>query len=163
RWPTENRAGAQIGFNDGQYTNPVWAAYHNVITSIDDRLVARVTASYKFNSTFRIDYIAGVNSYALFRDQIIDKSSYGGTDNTLGNITEVVNRTQEIQSTLVAVFTPKIGSNFTLDFKLGNDVNQRTSRNQQVVGVNFVIPGLFNLRNTTTQSFSSDRVTKRRI
>ena len=21
-WPTENRAGAQIGFNDGQYTNP---------------------------------------------------------------------------------------------------------------------------------------------
>jgi TonB-linked SusC/RagA family outer membrane protein len=163
RWPTENRAGAQIGFNDGQYTNPVWGAYHNVITSIDDRLVARVTASYKFNSAFRIDYNAGVNSYALFRDQIIDKSSYGGTDNTLGNITEVVNRTQEIQSTLVAIFTPKIGTNFTLDFKLGNDINQRTGRTQQVQGVNFVIPGLFNLTNTSTQRFSSDRVSKRRL
>jgi TonB-linked SusC/RagA family outer membrane protein len=162
-WPSQNRAGSQIGFNDGQYTNPVWGAYHNVITSIDDRLVATFRATYKFNNTIRIDYNAGVNSYALFRDQIIDKSSLGGTDNALGNITEVVNRTQEIQSTLVAVFTPKIGSNFTLDFKLGNDINQRIGRSQQVVGVNFVIPGLFTLTNTSTQRFSSDNQSKRRL
>ena len=162
-WPTENRAGAQIGFNDGQYTNPIWAAYHNTITSIDDRLAGSARASYKFNNTFRIDYTGGINSYALFRDQIIDKSSYGGTDNLLGNITEVVSRTQEIQSTLVLIYTPKIGNNFTLDVKLGNDVNQRTSRHQQVQGVNFVIPGLYSLTNTSTQRFSSDRVTKRRL
>ena len=162
-WPSQDKAGNQIGFNDGQYTNPVWGAYHNVITSIDDRIVASARASYKFNNTFRIDYNAGINSYALFRDQIIDKSSWGGTDNALGNITEVVNRTQEIQSTLVAVYTPKIGTNFTLDVKLGNDINQRTSRNQQVQGVNFVIPGLFNLTNTSTQRFSADQVTKRRL
>jgi TonB-linked SusC/RagA family outer membrane protein len=162
-WPSENKSGGQIGFNDGQYTNPVWGAYHNVITSIDDRVVASARASYKFNNTFRIDYNAGINSYALFRDQIIDKTSLGGTDNALGNITEVINRTQEIQSTLVAIFTPKIGSNFTLDVKLGNDINQRSSRNQQVVGVNFVIPGLYNLTNTSTQRFSSDAVTKRRL
>src|SRR5678815_4809521 len=110
-----------------RYTNPVWAAYHNTITSIDDRVVASARATYKFNNTFRIDYNGGVNSYALFRDQIIDKSSYGNNgENALGNMTEVVNRTQEIQSTLVAVYTPKIGSNFTLDVKLGNDINQRT-------------------------------------
>jgi len=162
-WPSENRAGAQIGFNDGQYTNPVWGAYHNVITSIDDRVVANARASYKFNNIVRVDYNVGINSFALFRDQIIDKSSYGGTDNLLGNIIEVVNRTQEIQSTLVAIITPKIGTNFTLDVKLGNDVNQRTSRTQQVQGVNFVIPGLYNLTNTSTQRFSSDRVSKRRL
>jgi len=162
-WPSQDKAGKQIGFNDGQYTNPIWAAYHNVITSIDDRVVATARASYKFSNTFRIDYNAGINSYALFRDQIIDKSSWGGVDNELGNITEVINRTQEIQSTLVAIITPKIGQNFTLDVKLGNDVNQRTSRNQQVQGVNFVIPGLYNLNNTSTQRFQSDAVTKRRL
>ncbi len=162
-WPSQNRAGAQIGFNDGQYTNPVWGAYHNVITSIDDRLVATFRSTYKFNNAFRIEFNGGVNSYALFRDQIIDKSSYGGTDNALGNITEVVNRFQEIQSTIVAVYTPKIGGNFTLDVKIGNDVNQRTGRNQQVQGVNFVIPGLYNLRNTSTQRFSADSRTKRRL
>ncbi len=162
-WPSQNRAGAQIGFNDGQYTNPVWGAYHNVITSIDDRLVATFRASFKFSNVFRIDYNGGVNSYALFRDQIIDKSSLGGTDNALGNITEVVNRTQELQSTLVAVYSPKIGSDFTLDIKVGNDINQRTGRNQQVTGVNFVIPGLFNLTNTSTQRFNSDSRSKRRL
>jgi TonB-linked SusC/RagA family outer membrane protein len=162
-WPSQNRAGAQIGFNDGQYTNPVWGAYHNVITSIDDRAVVNARASYKVNNTIRIDYNAGVNSYALFRDQIIDKSSYGGTDNTLGNLTEVVVRRQEIQSTLVAVITPKIGNNFTLDVKLGNEINQRTGRDQQEQGVNFVIPGLYNLKNTSTQRFITDAISKRRI
>lgn len=162
-WPTENRAGAQIGFNDGQYTNPVWAAKHNVITSIDDRLVATLRASYKFNSKFRIDYNAGVNSYALYRDQIIDKSSLGSSDNTLGTMTEVINRQQELQSTLVAIYTPKINDDWSLDMKVGNDINQRMSRAQQVVGVNFVIPGLFNLTNTATQRFSGDSRSKRRL
>src|SRR4030095_15498152 len=68
-WPSENRAGQQIGFNDAQYTNPVWAAYHNVITSIDDRIVGNFKASFKFSNAVRIDFNAGVNSYALFRDQ----------------------------------------------------------------------------------------------
>jgi len=162
-YPTENRAGAQIGFNDGQYTNPVWAAQHNVITSIDDRLVGTLRASYKFSNTFSINYNAGVNSYALFRDQIIDKSSLGSSDNTLGNITEVVNRQQELQSTLVAVYTPKLSDDWRLDLKLGNDINQRMSRAQQVQGVNFVIPGLFNLTNTSTQRFSNDSRSKRRL
>jgi hypothetical protein len=151
-WPSENRAGAQIGFNDGQYTNPVWGAYHNVITSTDDRIVANLKASYKFNSKFRIDYTAGVNSYALYRDQIIDKSSLGSADNVLGTLTEVVSRTQEIQSTLVAIYNPKISNDFNLDLKVGNDINLRESRGQQVYGVNFVIPGLYNLTNTSRQT-----------
>ncbi len=162
-YPSVNRAGAQIGFNDGQYTNPVWGAYHNVITSVDDRLVATFRASFKLNNTFRIDYNGGVNSYQLFRDQLIDKSSYGSTDNTLGNLTEVSNRTQELQSTLVAVFTPKIGSDFTLDLKVGSDVNQRFGRNLSVTGVNFVIPGLYTLTNTSVQRFGSDTRSKRRL
>ncbi len=162
-WPSENRAGQQIGFNDGQYTNPVWGAKHNVITSIDDRLVANVRASYKFNNWIRVDFNAGVNSYALFRDQIIDKSSLGSADNALGTITEVVNRQQEIQGKLVAVFSPKISNDFTLDVNIGGDVNERNSRNQQVYGVDFVIPGLFNLTNTRRQTFSGDTRTKRRL
>ena len=162
-FPIENRAGQQIGFNDGQYTNPVWGAKHNVITSIDDRLVATLRASYKFSRTLSVNYNAGVNSYALYRDQIIDKSSLGSSDNTLGNITEVINRQQELQSTLVAIYTPKINDDWSLDMKLGNEINQRMSRAQQVVGVNFVIPGLYNLTNTATQRFSGDSRSKRRL
>jgi TonB-linked SusC/RagA family outer membrane protein len=164
-WPSENKAGAQIGFNDGQYTNPVWGAYHNVITSFEDRIVANMRASYKINKWFRFDFNAGVNNYALYRDQVIDKSSYGGADNSLGNITEVVSRQQELQGKLVAVISPKLKNDFSLDITLGSDVNERNSRHQQVYGVDFVIPGLYNLNNTRRQTFSADGDvrTKRRL
>lgn len=122
--------------------------------------MATLRASYKFSKTFSVNYNAGVNSYALYRDQIIDKSSLGSSDNTLGNITEVINRQQELQSTLVAIYTPKINDDWSLDMKLGNEINQRMSRAQQVVGVNFVIPGLYNLTNTSTQRFSGDSRSK---
>ncbi len=162
-WPSETRGGAQIGFNDGQYTNPVWGAYHNVITSIDDRILATVRATYKFNNRARVEFNAGINNYALYRDQIIDKSSLGSADNLLGTLTEVVNRTQEIQAKIVAVFSPKIFTNWSLDINVGSDVNERTGRNQQVYGVDFVIPGLFNLTNTRRQTFSGDSRSKRRL
>ncbi|MBV9988100.1 MAG: SusC/RagA family TonB-linked outer membrane protein [Chitinophagaceae bacterium] len=162
-YPIETRSGVQIGFNDNQYTNPIWAAWHNVITSIDDRITANIRATYKFNNWVRVDYTAGVNSYALFRDQVIDKSSYGSANNLLGTLTEVVYRNQELQSTLVAVFTPRFSDKWSLDFKLGNDINQRTIRSQSVYGYNFVTPGLFNLTNTQVQTFLGDTRSTRRL
>lgn len=162
-WPSENRAGQQIGFNDGQYTNPVWAAYHNVITTIDDRLVANLRASYKFSNRVRVDFNAGVNNYSLFRDQIIDKSSLGSADNALGTLTEVVNRQQEIQGRIVAIFSPKVFDDWSLDVNVGAEANERNSRGQQVYGVDFVVPGLFNLTNTRRQTFAGDSRTKRRL
>src|SRR5690606_17776653 len=104
-----------------------------------------------------------VNQYALYRDAIIDKSSLGSADNGLGNITETISRNQELQSTLIASITPKIGDDFTLDFKVGNDINQRTSRYQQVYGVDFIVPGLYNLGNTNNKFFSGDSRSKRRL
>ena len=155
-YPSTTRSGVQIGFNDGQYTNPVWGAYHNVITSVDDRMVATFRASYKFNDWIKTDINAGVNNYTLFRDQIIDKSSYGGADNVLGTLTEVVSRRQEINGKFIATFTPKLAKDFSFDFHLGTEISHQNLRNQQVYGVDFVIPGLFNLRNTRRQSFSDD-------
>jgi len=162
-WPTESRSGQQIGFNDGQYTNPVWGAHHNTITSIDDRMVANLRATYKFSSWIRLDANIGVNNYSLYRDQIIDKTSYGSADNALGTITEVVNRQQEIQGKIVLAMSPRINNDFTLDLNIGSDVNERNTRNQSVYGVDFVIPGLYNLTNTRRQSFLGDTRTKRRL
>jgi TonB-linked SusC/RagA family outer membrane protein len=162
-FPTQNLAGQQIGFNDGQYTNPIWAAYHNVITTNDERVVANLRASYKFSSRIRLDFQGGVNNYSLFRDQIIDKSSYGGPNNLLGNLRKVTNRRQEIQANIVAVFNPKVSNDFSLDFKVGSDINERTTNAQSVLGIDFVIPGLFNLENTRTQQFAQDDRSIRRL
>jgi TonB-linked SusC/RagA family outer membrane protein len=162
-FPIEDRQGRQIGFNDNQYTNPVWAAKHNVITTIDDRVVGNIRASYKFSPRARIDFNGGVNNYNLFRDQIIDKSSYGSADNLLGTLTQVIRRQQEIQGRLLAVFSPKFFDDWSLDVNVGSEINERTARNQQVYGVDFVVPGLFNLGNTRRQTFAGDARSKRRL
>ncbi len=163
-WPSENRAGQQIGFNDGQYTNPVWGAQNNVITSIDDRIVANLRASYKFSNRLKLDVNAGVNSYALYRDQIINKSSLGSADNLLGTLTKVVNRTQEIQAKIALSYNnPKIFKDFSLDVNLASDVNSRVGSATTDFGVDFVIPNLFNLTNTRRQSFSGDTKSNRRL
>ena len=162
-WPIQDRNGNQIGFNTGQYTNPIWAAYHNTITTHDDRMVANARASYKVNNWITINYNLGVNNYALFRDAIIDKSSLGSSNNALGSITESIYRNMDLNSTLVAMFTPKINDNFTLDFKVGSDVFQRQARSQQVEGVDFIVPGIYNLGNTNNKFFNADSRSKRRL
>ncbi len=162
-WPSADRSGKQIGFNDGQYTNPIWGAYHNVITSVEDRLVANLRGSYKFNNWARLDLNAGVNNYTLGRDQLIDKSSWGGADNEAGNLTEVNRRQQEINAKLLAVFTPRISNDWTLDINVGAEVNERTTRHQQAYGADFVIAGLYTLENTRRQRHDGDDRTKRRL
>lgn len=162
-YPTTTRDGRQIGFNDNQYTNPIWAAYHNVIKTTDDRITARAYASYQVNSWINVNYNLGVNNSGIFRDEVIDKTSYGSADNALGKITEDNYRFQEIQSTLVATFAPKLNGDFSLDFKVGNDINQRMSRRQAQQGVGFIVDGVYNLMNTNTKRFLADDRTKRRL
>lgn len=162
-YPSQTRTGVQIGFNDNQYTNPVWAAYHNVITTNEERIVATIRASYKINSMVTLNYTFGTNQASTFRNQIIDESSYGSADNALGVITKDNFRNQEIQSTFVAVFTPKVGKNFSLDFKLGNDFNQRTGRREAIQGVDFIVSNLYTIENTNTKRFLADDRSKRRI
>ena len=163
-WPTTTRDGQQIGFNDNQYTNPIWAAEHNVITSVNDRITGRFYAMYKINDWISLNYNLGANNSNLFRDEIIDRGTYGGGgEYALGVMTNDNYRNQEIQSTLMAVFTPQIGDMFSLDVKLGNDVNQRAARRTMMEGVDFIVPGLYNITNTNVKRFPSAYQTKRRL
>lgn len=163
-FPQVDKFGKPLSFIAGQYTPPSWGAYHNVITTYDERIVANFRASYKISNAVSINYNLGANNSGIFRDELVDEFS-GGPDATyaVGRITEDQLRQLEIQSTLVAVFTPKIGKNWSLDFKIGNDFNQRTSRRQAQRGVDFIVPGIYNLTNTVDKTFAADSRSKRRL
>ncbi len=159
--PFQDKQGAPLAFTSGNYDHPYWAAYHNFITTFEDRFVAGLRLGYKVNNWINLSYNLGVNNSVIERDEIRDEfsRSAGG----LGQILEDYLRQQELQSTLVAVFNPKVGKDFTLDFKIGNDFNQRTSRRKQDQGNDFIVPGIFSLENTSTKVFNADRKSKRRI
>jgi len=161
-FPSQDRAGRPLAFIAGQYTNPIWGAYHNTITTVDERIVANFRAAYKVNSWINFSYNLGINNAGNFRDEIIDEFS-PGVGAGLGQITEDIFRQLEIQSTLLAVFTPKIGTNFTLDVKLGSDYNQRTSRRQANIGNDLIVPNIFSITNTVTKVFAADSRSKRRL
>ena len=161
-FPSVDKAGKPLAFIAGQYTNPIWGAYHNTITTRDERIVANFRASYKVNNWININYNFGANNSGIFRDEIIDENS-PGDGGGLGQIKEDNYRALEIQSTIVAVFNPKIGKDWSLDFKVGNDFNQRTTRRQLNQGNDFIVPGIYNLTNTIQKSFVADSRGKRRL
>ena len=86
-------------------------AYHNTITTVEERVVANFLAAYKVNNWFSVNFTVGANNAGTFRDQIIDELSQG-VGNGLGRIIKENFRQLELQSTLLGVFTPKIGKDF---------------------------------------------------
>ena len=161
-FPATDKAGNPLAFISGQYTNPLWGAYHNTITTIDEREVLGFRTSYRVNSWINLSYNIGANLSTINRDEIIDKGS-PGVGNGLGQITEDGLRQSELQSTFIATFNPKISNDFTLDVKLGNDVNLRESRRQANVGSGFIVPAIYTLTNTSTKTFAADSRSNRRI
>ncbi|MBK5271340.1 MAG: TonB-dependent receptor plug domain-containing protein, partial [Bacteroidia bacterium] len=160
--PYQDALGKPLIPNGGaQFDNPHWAAVNNVATTIEERIVTGIRLAYKVNNWINLSYNFGTNSTSLSRDEITQEFSRAADG--LGRIIEDSYKSQELQSTFVAVFTPKIGRNFTLDFKVGNDFNQVTSRRQNNTGLDFIVPHIYNLINTATQSFGTDSRFKRRI
>ena len=160
--PFQDALGKPLIPNGGaQFDNPHWAAINNVATTIEERIITGIRLGYKVNNWINIAYNFGSNSTSLARDEITQEFSRAAGG--LGRIIVDNYKSQTLQSTLVFTFTPKLSTDFTLDLKLGNDINQRTSRRQTNTGLDFVVPKIYNLKNTATQSFDNDSRFKRRI
>ncbi len=143
------------------FDNPHWAARNNVATTIEQRIIAGIRLGYKVNNWINLAYNFGTNTMDLSRDEITQEFSRAA--NGLGRIVEDHYTETELQSTFVATFNPKIGTDFSIDLKLGNDINQRISRRQTNTGLDFVVPGIYSLKNTATQSFNTDSRYKQRL
>ena len=160
--PYQDALGRPIIPNGGaQFDNPHWAARNNVATTIEERIITGVRLNYKVNSWVNLSYNFGTNTTNLSRDEITQEFSRAA--NGLGRIIEDHYTETVLQSTFIAAFNPKIGNDFTLDLKLGNDINQSISRRQTNTGIDFVVPGIYNLKNTATQSFDDDSRYKQRL
>lgn len=159
--PSQDLAGAPLAFIAGNYDHPRWAAYHNVVTTNEERIVGGLRLGYKVNNWINVNYNIGINTSNVNRVEITDEFSRAASG--LGRIVTDNFRNTELQSTLLVVFNPKIGKTFSLDFKVGNDINQRTSKRQADRGNDFIVPGIYSLSNTVEKTFLADTRTKRRI
>ncbi|HVE61188.1 MAG TPA: SusC/RagA family TonB-linked outer membrane protein [Chitinophagaceae bacterium] len=159
--PSEDKAGRPLAFVAGNYDHPLWAAYHNTVTTFEERIVSGIRLGYRLNNWINFSYNFGANQTNVNRDEVTDEFSRAASG--LGRIVNDNRRATELQSTAIITLNPKIGNDFTLDLKLGNDINQRNSRRQSDIGRDFIVPGIFNLQNTIEKSFAFDSRFKQRI
>lgn len=161
--PYQDKLGNPLNPNgNSQYDNPWWSAYNNTTNTDIERMVATIKANYKINSWAAIDYTLGTNVEALNRKEVVEVGSRAAIS-TGGSLTEDNYRHDEIESTLLLTFNPKINDDFSFTGILGHNYNQRTTTRKVDVGNGYITKGIHTLTNTKQQIFSADLYERRRL
>lgn len=150
--PYQDKAGNNLTWNGGgQFDNPEWSALNNVATTHEERVIAGIHADFNITKWVRIDYNLGNNVSTLDRREITEISSRAAEG--LGRIVLDNYRKQEIESNLLATFTPNVHKDFNIKLVVGNNINQRTTTRQIATGNKFITRGIYTLGNTSQQIF----------
>ena len=164
--PFEDKNGRSISWVGDQADNPKWAAKYNKQRTYDERMVAGVHADFNINKWARVDYNIGSNIYYLNRREITEVSSR----NTAGRMALDNFRQQELESTLLLSFTPKITEDVSFKGTVGTSYNQRTSTREYGDGgyksdvTGFIVRGLYTLNNfVDAERTISDTYSRRRL
>ncbi len=159
--PYEDANGFPVSTNSAQYDNPLWAWKHNTVTTQNDRATGNISLSYDITNWLSSSYRIGVNTFSLFRREIVDLGSRGSGG--LGVIKEQNYTNKEIESIFLLNFNPKPIGKFDLKGFVGHNVNSRDNRDQLTTGNQIVAPGTYTITNTKTQVVDNSYYSSRRL
>lgn len=160
--PFEDANGFPVSTSSAQYDNPRWSWKHNTVNTNTDRYVAGIKFGYDIQPWFNLSYQIGTNTNTFFRREITDIGSRAAEG--VGRIKEENYQFQEIESNLIGTFTPKLkNEDFDLKAIIGHNVNQRTTRDQVVLGNEIVSPNIYTISNTKNILPNAGNLFKRRL
>ncbi|WP_025763870.1 SusC/RagA family TonB-linked outer membrane protein [Dyadobacter tibetensis] len=159
--PFEDANGFPVSTSNAQYDNPLWAWKHNVVDTKNDRATGNINLSYDITSWLNTSYRIGVNTYSMFRREVVDLGSRGAGG--LGVVKEQNFNNKEIESIFLLNFNPAPIGKFDLKGFLGHNVNSRDWRDQLTTGNQIVAPGIYTLTNTKTQVAEASSFYQRRL
>ncbi|WP_211348580.1 SusC/RagA family TonB-linked outer membrane protein [Sphingobacterium yanglingense] len=144
-----------------QFDHPLWSAYNNYATTLENRVVGSFATDFKINDWWQLDYSLGANLSFMDRKEIYEISSraYEG----LGGLVMDRRDHKELESTFRSIFKPKISDDFTFTGNVGFNYNQRIINRGQDEGKRFIARGTHTLVNTAQKLFNLDELSKRRI
>ncbi|MEP7141241.1 MAG: SusC/RagA family TonB-linked outer membrane protein [Ferruginibacter sp.] len=160
-FPFEDALGNPVSTIPAAYDNPLWDYIHNTVTTEEERTIAGLHLDYTINKWLRLDYQIGSNVNSLYRKEIFDIGSRAASGK--GQLIENNYYHQEIESNFLITLSPKILDDFTFKTVIGHNVNARKIRNQVNAGNEFISPGIYNLTNTSKQTFGADVLTKHNL
>ena len=138
----------------GADDNPFFTEKYNTYNDEINRIIGNVTLSYEFNPWLSADYKIGTDTYTQEYKIINAKTAKGGSAaGGAGAILDEIFNRQEISSYAKINFNKRFADDKigVLAF-VGNEINQRKSRDNGVTGSDIQIIGLRNITNTLTYS-----------
>jgi len=160
--PWETKEGNNVNWlGANQFDHPLWSAYNNYATTLENRIVGSFGTDFKINDWWKLDYSLGANLSFMNRRELYEISSraYEG----LGGLVVDKRDHKELESTFKSTFTPKITEDISFTGVVGFNYNQRITNRAQEEGKRFIARGTHTLVNTEQKLFNIDDLLKRRI
>ena len=159
-WPYENADGKPVIPNGG-YDHPLWSWKHNTNNQTIDRTVLGMNASYEILPWLTAGLNAGYNKSVQEQKTVTDIGSRGAEG--LGEIRQNRYVTERLESTFTLSLDKDLNEDFNLQATAGFNVSQNDISVFRITGTEIINPGIFNMRNTKSQSVTSDFTTRDRI
>jgi len=168
KWTAEDVA-RQLGFSNvfeglektyatnSSTANPYWTIHENHNEDRRDRLIGLLRLSYTFAPWLTVTATGGTDFYTDQRFRYRPIGTYQSL-NRQGDIREEVIRSRENNYDILATSNFGVSDDIKLNFNLGASHQSRYLRLTGNTGNQFIVPSLFVINNTTTNSYLFDLV-----
>ena len=134
-------------------SSPMWSTHETGEKYRINRYITNVGAEYKLGKEWSLNYKFGVDNYAESRRNIdpIGTLAYSSTG-YLGGMHEVRVNSLQANSELMLHYNHKFSEAFQLHALVGQNIFYKKYDVLDITGSSFVLPGLFDITNTQTQT-----------
>jgi TonB-linked SusC/RagA family outer membrane protein len=132
--------------------NPYWTSTRTANSDDRQRLIGLIRLSYQFNDWVRLTAKTGTDFYTDQRFRYREKGTYQSA-NKNGDIMEQVTRVREDNRDVLLSLTPELSKNISYALNLGANHQKFYSRTTGNTGNEFIVPGLYAVNNTLTNSY----------
>ncbi len=158
--PFETPTGGNVFYNGNGIDNPRWSWLHNGVNEKTNRIGITFDVTYDILDWLNVAWKVGTNQYTTKRVQRYDLGSnaYSGG----GAIATDDVSFEELNSDFL-ITASQTFSDFDVRLIAGQNVNQRTTDRQSVIGTGMVVPDIFDLDNMSSVVPNGGNFTQRRL
>ena len=150
----------------GTNTNPIYDARFSTYTDDVNRMIGNLNFNYSPAEWVTLSYRLGMDTYSDSREGITPGPM--GIDgevplSSTGEIEESKINSRDLTSNFYITLKKQWNQNWNTQLRLGNDIFERKYDMISVSGSNFVIPGFYNINNTTQVFGAMDKSIRRLV
>ena len=160
---TNLATGTESYWNNGQ-SSPMWMVANGGEKYNINRLLANLDLSYKVSKDVRLDYKLGMDQYSEGRKRYDKTGTWGYSSNGFtGSINEGRVTSMQVNSELILHYDHKFGKDLELRSFAGQNLFYKNYDFLNDYGNSFVLPNLYEITNTQTQTVSHYSYTKQTL